>query len=160
MNPSPTGSLNDGRCTADQILRYLNRISGPFLDRIDLQVDVPKINSNEFSEQVKERGQSSKAIRQRVIRARDVALARSGKPNTRLGSKEVQEYCLLSTDDQQFLQGAVEKLGLSLRTYHRVLKVSRTIADLAGEPLITRRHLAEALNYRAFDRMLAQLAFN
>ena len=92
MNPSPTGSLNDGRCTADQILRYLNRISGPFLDRIDLQVDVPKINSNEFSEQVKERGQSSKAIRQRVIRARDVALARSGKPNTRLGSKEVQEY--------------------------------------------------------------------
>jgi magnesium chelatase family protein len=160
MNPSPTGSLNDGRCTADQILRYLNRISGPFLDRIDLQVDVPKLNGNEFSEQVKTRGSSSKDIRERVVFARDIALKRNKKPNTMLGSKEVQEYCQLSGEDQRFLQSAVEKLGLSLRTYHRVLKVSRTIADLANQPQITRQHLAEALNYRAFDRMLAQLAYN
>jgi len=160
MNPSPTGSLNDGRCTSDQILRYLNRISGPFLDRIDLQVDVPKLNGNEFSEQVKTRGSSSKDIRERVVFARDIALKRNNKPNTMLGSKEVQEYCQLSSEDQRFLQSAVEKLGLSLRTYHRVLKVSRTIADLANQPQITRQHLAEALNYRAFDRMLAQLAYN
>lgn len=160
MNPSPTGSLNDGRCTADQILRYLNRISGPFLDRIDLQVDVPKLNGNEFSEQVKSRGCSSKETRERVVFARNIALSRSNKPNTLLGSKEVQEHCQLSSDDQRFLQVAVEKLGLSLRTYHRVLKVSRTIADLANQPHISRQHLAEALNYRAFDRMLAQLAYN
>ena len=160
MNPSPTGSLNDGRCTADQILRYLNRISGPFLDRIDLQVDVPKLPANEFSEQVKDRGHSSKRVRQRVIQARDIQLSRSGKANAQLGSKDVELHCSLNHADQQFLQMAVEKLGLSLRTYHRVLKVSRTIADLAAEKEITRQHLAEALNYRAFDRMLAQLSHN
>ena len=84
MNPSPTGSLTDGRCTADQILRYLNRISGPFLDRIDLQVDVPKLNGNEFSDQVKTRGCSSKETRERVVFARNIALSRSNKPNTLL----------------------------------------------------------------------------
>jgi magnesium chelatase family protein len=160
MNPSPTGSLNDGRCTADQILRYLNRISGPFLDRIDLQVDVPKLPANEFSEQVKDRGESSKQVRDRVIQSRVIQHNRCGKTNAQMGSKEVDAHCSLSQLDQQFLQLAVEKLGLSLRTYHRVLKVSRSIADLAGEKNICRQHLAEALNYRAFDRMLAQLAKN
>jgi len=160
MNPSPTGSLHDGRCTAEQILRYLNRISGPFLDRIDLQVDVPKLTANEFTEQVKDRGQSSKIIRQRVIQAREVQQHRADKPNAQLGTKEVQNFCQLQPGDQQFLHQAVEKLGLSLRTYHRVLKVSRTIADLAETPQINRQHLAEALNYRAFDRMLVQLAHN
>lgn len=160
MNPSPTGSLHDGRCTAEQILRYLNRISGPFLDRIDLQVDVPKLTANEFTEQVNDRGQSSKIIRQRVIRARAVQQQRASKANAQLGSKEVQKYCQLQPCDQLFLQQAVEKLGLSLRTYHRVLKVARTIADLAEAPQINRQHLAEALNYRAFDRMLVQLAHN
>jgi magnesium chelatase family protein len=160
MNPSPTGSLNDGRCSSEQILRYLNRISGPFLDRIDLQVDVPKLHANEFSEQVKDRGDSSKQVRQRVSQARDIQLQRSAKSNAQLGSKEVELHCSLSHEDQQFLQEAVEKLGLSLRTYHRVLKVSRTIADLAAQKDIHRQHLAEALNYRAFDRMLAQLSHN
>jgi magnesium chelatase family protein len=160
MNPSPTGSLSDGRCTAEQILRYLNRISGPFLDRIDLQVDVPKLPANEFSEQVKDRGHSSKQVRQRVIQARKIQLKRCGKINAQLGSKEVEGHCGLNHEDQQFLQLAVEKLGLSLRTYHRVLKVARTIADLAAEKDIQRQHLAEALNYRAFDRMLAQLSHN
>ncbi|MFT4994293.1 MAG: magnesium chelatase family protein [Paraglaciecola sp.] len=160
MNPSPTGSLSDGRCTTDQILRYLNRISGPFLDRIDLQVDVPKLPTNEFSEHIKDRGHSSKRVRQRVIQARDIQLTRYGKANAQLGSKDVELHCSLKHEDQQFLQMAVEKLGLSLRTYHRVLKVSRTIADLAAEKDIKRHHLAEALNYRAFDRMLAQLSHN
>lgn len=160
MNPSPSGSLHDGRSTTEQILRYLNRISGPFLDRIDLQVDVPKLAPGQFAEQVTNRGQSSREIRHRVILSRNVQQQRAGKPNAQLGSKEVQRYCELVHDDQQFLQLAVEKLGLSLRTYHRVLKVSRTIADLAGEPKIQRHHLAEALNYRAFDRMVAGLTRN
>ncbi|WP_158972702.1 YifB family Mg chelatase-like AAA ATPase [Paraglaciecola sp. L3A3] len=160
MNPSPTGSLNDGRCSSEQILRYLNRISGPFLDRIDLQVDVPKLANNEFSEQVKNRGETSQVVRKRVIKAYQLQLTRCGKTNAQLGSKEVQKYCELTQQDQQFLQQAVESLGLSLRTYHRVLKVARTIADLANQSNIQRQHLGEALNYRAFDRMLAQLTNN
>jgi magnesium chelatase family protein len=158
MNPSPTGSLNDGRSSCEQILRYLNRISGPFLDRIDLQVDVPKLPNNDFSEQVKSRGESSQIVRARVIQAYELQLNRCGKTNAQLGSKEVELQCALIKEDQLFLQQAVEKLGLSLRTYHRVLKVSRTIADLDQQPTISRKHLAEALNYRAFDRMLAQLS--
>lgn len=157
MNPSPTGSLNDGRSSCEQILRYLNRISGPFLDRIDLQVDVPKLPNNDFSEQVKSRGESSQDVRKRVIQAHELQLHRCGKTNSQLGSKEVDQYCKLEKADQLFLQQAVEKLGLSLRTYHRVLKVARTIADLAHCSDINRQHLSEALNYRAFDRMLAQL---
>ncbi|WP_299081433.1 YifB family Mg chelatase-like AAA ATPase [uncultured Paraglaciecola sp.] len=157
MNPSPTGSLHDGRCSSEQILRYLNRISGPFLDRIDLQVDVPKLANNEFSEQVNNRGESSQTVRQRVIKAYQIQLHRGGKSNAQLGSKEVQKYCVLNQADQVFLQHAVEQLGLSLRTYHRVLKVARTIADLGNHPQIQKQHLAEALHYRAFDRMLAQL---
>ena len=160
MNPSPTGSLHDGRCSSEQILRYLNRISGPFLDRIDLQVDVPKLPSNNFSEQVTNRGESSQVVGQRVNTAYQLQLKRGGKTNAQLGSKEVQKYCALNQADQEFLQHAVEQLGLSLRTYHRVLKVARTIADLANEQNIQRSHLAEALNYRAFDRMLAQLTNN
>ena len=157
MNPSPTGSLHDGRCSSEQILRYLNRISGPFLDRIDLQVDVPKLANNEFSEQVKNRGETSQVVRNRVINAYHIQLQRSAKTNAQLGSKEVQKYCELNPADQQFLQLAVERLGLSLRTYHRVLKVARTIADLESETQIKKQHLSEALHYRAFDRMLAQL---
>lgn len=160
MNPSPTGSLNDGRSSTEQILRYLNRISGPFLDRIDLQVDVPKLPSNDFSEQVKSRGETSLVIRARVIQAYQLQLKRAGKTNAQLGSKEVDKYCKLEKTEQLFLQQAVEKLGLSLRTYHRVLKVARTIADLGNSTDINRQHLGEALNYRAFDRMLAQLSNN
>ena len=92
MNPSPTGSLNDGRSSCEQILRYLNRISGPFLDRIDLQVDVPKLPSNDFSEQVKSRGESSQVVRERVIQAYELQLKRCGKTNAQLGSKEVEQY--------------------------------------------------------------------
>ena len=130
------------------------------MDRIDLQVDVPKLPNNDFSEQVKSRGESSEAVRSRVIEAYQLQLKRCGKTNAQLGSKEVEKYCLLEKSEQLFLQQAVEKLGLSLRTYHRVLKVARTIADLAHCADINRQHLAEALNYRAFDRMLAQLTNN
>ena len=96
-------------------------------------------------------------MRARVIQAHQLQLNRCGKTNAQLSSKEVEKYCKLQKPDQLFLQQAVEKLGLSLRTYHRVLKVARTIADLAHCSDISRAHLAEALNYRAFDRMLAQL---
>jgi magnesium chelatase family protein len=122
-----------------------------------LQVDVPKLPSNDFSEQVKTRGESSQVVRTRVVQTHQLQLSRCGKTNAQLSTKEVEKYCTLEKPEQLFLQQAVEKLGLSLRTYHRVLKVARTIADLAHCPDINRQHLAEALNYRAFDRMLAQL---
>ncbi|MEP0175957.1 MAG: YifB family Mg chelatase-like AAA ATPase [Paraglaciecola sp.] len=160
MNPSPTGSLQDGRSSSDQVLRYLNRISGPFLDRIDLQVDVPKLPNSDFSEQVKSRGENSQTVRNRVVTAHQLQINQRGKSNAQLGSKEIEKHCALSKADQAFLHNAVEKLGLSLRTYHRVLKVARTIADLANCSQIEKSHLAEALNYRAFDRMLVQLTNN
>lgn len=157
MNPSPTGSIDDGRSTADQILRYLNRISGPFLDRIDLQIDVPQLPSGSFGQQVKERGESSKVVRARVIKAREMQIARCGKANAHLSNKEIDRYCPLLAEDQKFLETAVEKLGLSIRSYHRIIKVARTIADLAGCDNIHHEHLAQALSYRSFDRLLAQL---
>ncbi|WP_416306625.1 YifB family Mg chelatase-like AAA ATPase [Neptunicella sp. SCSIO 80796] len=157
MNPSPTGAMDDGRSTSDQILRYLNRVSGPFLDRIDLQIDVPKLPGGSFSEQIKERGESSEQIRQRVIQARNVQLRRAGKANAHLNNKELERYCPLLAEDQKFLESAVEKLGLSIRSYHRIVKVARTIADLDHQDNIQHAHIAQALSYRSFDRLLGQL---
>jgi magnesium chelatase family protein len=157
MNPSPSGALNDGRCTSEQILRYLNKVSGPFLDRIDLQVDVPKLSATEYSAQKADNCETSKTVRERVCVARDVQLNRCGKLNAELGNLEIQRYCKLSSNDSKFLEGAVEKLGLSMRTYHRVLKVSRSIADMADCKQIDRSHLGEALGYRSFDTILRHL---
>lgn len=157
MNPSPSGAINDGRCTSEQILRYLNKISGPFLDRIDLQVDVPKLSASEYSTQKADNCESSQTVRERVCIARDAQLNRCGKLNAELGNLEIQRYCKLSKADSKYLENAVEKLGLSMRTYHRVLKVSRTIADLANCDQINRTHLAEALGYRSLDTILRHL---
>lgn len=157
MNPSPTGEIDDGRSSVEQNLRYLNRLSGPFLDRIDLQVDVPRLPISRFSEEITERGEPSAVIRQRVITAQQYQLQRQGKLNSALGSTELEQHCRLSQPDQAFLEQVMQKLKLSIRSYHRILKVSRTIADLQQEPDITRSHLAEALSYRALERLLIQL---
>lgn len=157
MNPSPTGSINDGRSTSDQVLRYLNKISGPFLDRIDLQVDVPKVPSNDYAQHTNEMGESSADIRLRVEQARQLQILRSGKTNAELTTSEIQLHCQLNTSDHHFLLSAVDRLGLSMRSYHRVLKVARTIADLAVEETIQRRNLLEALSYRSLDNILRQL---
>lgn len=158
MNPSPTGSINDGRSTPDQILKYLSRISGPFLDRIDLQVDVPKLSAEEFNLQQDDASESSEVVKERVCYARKLQLKRAGKLNSQLSNKEIKEYCQLSHTDRFFLQNAVEKLGLSMRAYHRVIKVSRTLADLENTVQINRLHLAEALGYRALDDIIRQLS--
>lgn len=158
LNPSPTGSLDDGRSSPEQIMRYLNRISGPFLDRIDLQVDVPRLPSGQFSETISATGENTATVRKRVLAARERQMARAGKTNAALSNPELKQHCPLATSEGQFLQSAVEKLGLSLRSYHRIIKVARSIADLQGEAHIQQPHLAEALNYRAFERMLARLA--
>ncbi|MBU2877478.1 YifB family Mg chelatase-like AAA ATPase [Aliiglaciecola lipolytica] len=159
MNPSPTGSLRDGRSTSEQVLKYINRISGPFLDRIDLQVDVPKLANNELYSCAQNTAESSAEIKTRVLHARQQQMERAGKCNAQLTNNEMDIHCSLHHEDRLFLQSAVEQLGLSMRAFHRVIKVARTIADLALEPQITRTHLAEALGYRALDNIINELRY-
>ena len=158
MNPCPCGYLGDagGRChcTAEQVQRYRARLSGPLLDRIDLHVEVPKVPHKVLHDS-EGGGPGSGDARQRVMAARDKQLARAGKLNHALSPKELGIYC--STDDKvaALLEQAVERLGLSARAYHRIIKVARTIADLADSPTITTTHASEAIAYRRLDRQAA-----
>ncbi|MGL5949698.1 MAG: YifB family Mg chelatase-like AAA ATPase [Aeromonas sp.] len=158
MNPSPCGHYGDGqtRATAEQILRYLSKLSGPFLDRFDLTVEVGLLPKGSLSGQVV-RGESSAVIKARVLAARERMWARSGKINHLLDSREIEQVCGLASADFAFLEQAIHTLGLSIRAWHRILRVARTIADLAATEQIGREHLVEALGYRAMDRLLARL---
>jgi magnesium chelatase family protein len=158
MNPSPCGHYGDGqtRSSPDQILRYLGKLSGPFLDRFDLTVEVPLLPKGSLTGKA-ERGESSQQIRERVLAAREQMLSRNGKLNNLLDSREIEEICRLSPQDAEFLENAIQKLGLSIRAWHRILRVSRTIADLAGRQAIEKEHLIEALGYRAMDRLSSRL---
>lgn len=159
MNPSPTGHYQGthNRTSPQQVIRYLNRLSGPFLDRFDLSIEVPLLPQGALQNNNQLRGETSAQVRKRVILARNLQMARAGKINSHLTSKEIERDCKLSSQDAVFLENALNKLGLSVRAYHRILKVSRTIADLANEPNIQQIHLAEALGYRAMDRLLQRL---
>lgn len=158
LNPSPTGYYegNQSRTNPQLILRYLSRLSGPLLDRFDMSIEIPSLPKGTLSEGG-ERGESTQVVRQRVHRARDVMLSRNGKVNALLHSGEIEDHCRLKKTDAEFLENALHRLGLSVRAYHRIIKVARTIADLGGEEDIQRAHLAEALGYRAMDRLLKQL---
>ncbi|KMT66144.1 YifB family Mg chelatase-like AAA ATPase [Catenovulum maritimum] len=157
LNPSPCGHYNDEqmRSTPDQMLRYLSKLSGPFLDRIDIQIEVARLPKGSLQSQAK--SESSLEIRNRVIEARNIQLQRQGKLNHKLSNSELKQYCHLTNQDADFLETAIDKLGLSIRAYHRILKVSRTIADLKHASQIDRSHLAQALSYRAMDRLLLSL---
>ena len=154
MNPCPCGYLGHYtgrcRCTPDQIARYRSRISGPLLDRIDIHIEVAAVTVDELSRA--QAGERSGDIRERVDNARVRMTTRQQKPNSKLTSAEVERYCSLSDGAAAILQRAITKLGLSARGYHRILKVSRTIADLAGERIIAAEHVAEAVQYRRLDR--------
>ncbi len=154
MNPCPCGYLGHSngrcRCTPDQVARYRGRISGPLLDRIDLQVEVPAVPQEELAH--KAQGESSAVIRERVATARTLQLARQGRPNFALSSREVDRYCAPDARGATVLKRAIARLGLSARAYHRILKVARTIADLAGEKALAAAHVAEAIQYRHFER--------
>ncbi|NOT13333.1 MAG: YifB family Mg chelatase-like AAA ATPase [Methylococcaceae bacterium] len=156
MNPCPCGYLGDpsGRChcTSDQVMRYRAKISGPLLDRIDMHLDVPRISHEVLRKGSPEGEESSATIRSRVVDARQTAMARSGKANSSLSAKEVKQLCQLSEPDHKILEHAMDKFGLSHRAYHRILKLARTIADLARSESITTSHLSEAINYRKLDR--------
>ena len=154
MNPCPCGYLGHSsgrcRCTEEQVLRYRARISGPLLDRIDMHVEVPSL-PHEALHSARD-GESSATVRARVIAARERQTARSGRPNSLLGQQEIARSCTLARGDAVLLEQAMEKLGLSARAYHRILKVARTIADLADSDSILTPHLSEAIGYRRLDR--------
>ncbi len=156
MNPCPCGYLGDAsgrcRCTTDQVLRYRNKISGPLLDRIDMHLEVPRVSLDVLRKGSTEGEERSATIRDRVIAAREIAFNRCGKTNSALTAVEVKQHCQLSDQGHQLLEQALEKFGLSHRAYHRILKLARTIADLAGSPQIEIKHLSEAISYRKLDR--------
>jgi magnesium chelatase family protein len=155
MNPCPCGYVGDPRqrchCTPDQILRYKSRISGPLLDRIDICVEVPQVPLADLGGARSGRDEDSATVRERVYRARRQALMRAGRPNAEISTLELERDCALGPAERRWFETALERLGLSARAYHRVLRVARTIADLdGGVPLLEREHLAEALQYRRF----------
>lgn len=150
MNPCPCGyhSHPSGkcRCTPDQIARYRGKLSGPLLDRIDIQIEVPALAEHELAG--KAEGECSAAIRQRVEQAADRQLQRQGKRNTTLSPGEIDQWCQPDAAGHALLQQAMQKLNLSARAYHRILKLARTVADLDGSAGITAAHIAEAIQYR------------
>ncbi len=158
MNPCPCGHYGDPvkecSCTPHQIQKYFNRISGPLLDRIDLHVDVPRVQYQEISEQGS--SETSAEIRKRVIAARNIQLARfAGEGitcNAQMERKHIVNYCVMTDIAEQILAEAFKVLGLSARGYDRILKVARTIADLGGAEMIDMEHIAEAIQYRRLDR--------
>ncbi|WP_295448161.1 YifB family Mg chelatase-like AAA ATPase [uncultured Thiodictyon sp.] len=160
MNPCPCGYLGDssGRChcTAEAVARYRGRISGPLLDRIDMHVEVPRFDLTRLAGPtpggVTGGEAGSAATRRRVAAARERAQARAGRPNATLRPREIERDCALDDQCQRLMQQALTRLALSARAYHRILKVARTIADLAGADTITPAHLGEAVGYRRLDR--------
>lgn len=155
MNPCPCGFLGDVRgrcrCTEEQVARYRARISGPLLDRIDLHVEVPSVSGESLGDHAPE-GEPSRDVRARVVQARARQLARQDKPNAALSQRETTQVCAVKGAVRDLVLQAMERLGLSARAYHRLLRLSRTIADLDESDTITARHMSEAIHFRLLDR--------
>lgn len=160
MNPCPCGYLGDHfktcSCSPVQIQRYQSRISGPLLDRFDLQIEVPRIQ--DFTHDTLQKGESSAAVRERVEQARLIQRNRfAGRNyfcNAQMGSKDLKEFCQIDATGAKLMRQAVQRFSLSARAYYRIIKLARTIADLVGEAQIHPDHLAEAIQYRSLDRKL------
>jgi magnesium chelatase family protein len=159
MNPCPCGFFGDAtrecHCTPAQIQRYVSKISGPLLDRIDIHIEVPAVKYKEL------RGngepEPSADVRERALRARQIQLERyAGEKkvyaNAQMPPKLIRKYCAISPEGEKLLETAIQRLGLSARAHDRILKVARTIADLDGGSSIEPRHLSEAIQYRTLDR--------
>jgi len=160
LNPCPCGYFMDAMrscsCSVSKIRTYLQRISGPLLDRVDIQIEVPRLAREEMLATTD--GEPSAAIRSRVERAREIQAQRFVGTgifcNAHMRPRDIRKHCPLSEEVRTFLGRAIDQLGLSARAFDRVVKLSRTIADLAGDPDITAAHVAEAIQYRGLDRKL------
>ncbi|MES2627241.1 MAG: ATP-binding protein, partial [Pseudomonadota bacterium] len=158
MNPCPCGYYGDAeracRCTQEKVKQYQQRISGPMFDRIDMQVEVARLSADDKQQLLKKRTSetlSSQKLRAQVVECRAMQMERSGMINARLEQNAIQQVCALSDPDKALLNEAMTRLRLSTRAYFKILKIARTIADLATSEHITRSHLFEAINYRRFD---------
>jgi len=155
MNPCPCGYLGDSSsrcsCTPDQVQRYRSRLSGPLLDRIDLHVEVPKLPKGLLSSQRHANAEKSEVVKQRVIQARDRQLQRAQKTNAMLTNSDIEMFCRLDEKTRDLLDDALEKMKLSARSYHRILRVARTISDLADCDNIQQMHVQEALSFRKLN---------
>jgi magnesium chelatase family protein len=151
--PCPCGHCGDRsgrcRCTPERIARYRGRISGPFADRIDIKLEVPAPREAELLAPLA--GESSSSIKARVEKARELQLERQAKPNSLLGTREIDRHCSTDREGDQLLRHALARLLLSARAYHRVLRVARSIADLSEKTTIAAEHIAEAIQYRRLD---------
>ena len=161
MNPCPCGYYTDPyhtcKCSPNQIKNYISRVSGPLLDRIDLHVEVPALKSEEITN--KQEGEPSREIKMRITGAREIQNRRYRKVksvycNAQMFPRHIRKYCSLGEDAERLLKIAIDRLGLSARAYDRILKVSRTIADLEGSEQIQSHHISEAVQYRSLDRQL------
>ena len=157
MNPSPSGYFPDdpnNTSSAFEMQRYMNKLSGPLLDRIDIHIEVQKVEFEQLSDRRK--GENSIKIRERVLKAREIQEQRYKdldiSYNAQIGPKEIEKYCELDSASQNLIKNAMEKLNLSARAYDRILKVARTIADLENSEQILSNHIAEAIQYRSLDR--------
>jgi magnesium chelatase family protein len=158
MNPCPCGYLKQPNkrcadCSEAKALKYQSSVSGPLLDRIDIQIEVPALPKGllSSSDTINE---TSQQVRERVTKARSIQQSRQNCPNGQIAQKAMPEVCFLTQELSDILEDALDKLGLSARAYHRILKVARTVADLAGSAQIERSHLLEALSYRQMERRL------
>jgi magnesium chelatase family protein len=159
MNPCPCGYYTDTThectCSPTSIQKYLARVSGPLLDRIDIHIEVPALKYKELSD--RESGEPSAAIQARVDAARNIQLARfAGRKhmfcNAHLQSRDIRRFCEIDASSEDLLRTAIDRFGLSARAYDRILKVARTIADLEHEERVASGHIAEAIQYRSLDR--------
>ena len=155
MNPCPCGHFGDPRrncrCSSEQISRYRNKISGPLLDRIDIQVEIPALAAGVMLSRPGS-AITSQEVRQHVVQAHKIQLSRQQCLNNQLNVKQIEEYCMLQPGDESLLLQAIESLSLSHRAYHRILKLARTIADYDRQQQIETRHLTEAIRYRSLER--------
>jgi len=162
MNPCPCGYFTDPhkncQCSPHQIQKYLSKLSGPLLDRIDIHIEVPRLDYDQLSR--KRTGEESSVIKERVIRNRNIQNGRfrdkasSLAYNAYMTSKEIENYCILSKESEELLKTAILELGISARAYDKILKISRTIADMEGSERIESHHISEAIGYRCLDRNL------
>ena len=157
MNPCPCGcypDMNRCTCTPGQIQHYLGKLSQPFLDRMDICVEAPRVEYESL--RTKGQEETSAQVRERVCRAREVQNRRYRGTgiltNAMLGVRETNQWCMLGKAEETLMKQAFSRLGLTARTYHKILKVARTIADLDGEEQIREKHLKEAVGYRTFDK--------